>query len=450
MHNCLGQTRSGTRQHRRLSKGYAHQQSKHGPGPPSPSLFEVEVEVEVERGCSTSPTFAQSYEPLPPHQPYTGHLPVQTHNSPETICSALNAFSFHCSASNNNPNSGSSPLQHKLPTEIVHKIFALLHPTEATKCLRLSRAFYHCLSDPHFAALNLSTYINIHTKLTSPTLISCHEFDRLWFKLPLTYQLVYAQHRLSQLTLIAWSKRHLRGAIPQPLGLLTNLVHLDLSCNSLRYSIPPELGNCTRMETLNLGANELTGEIPYQIGALASLKTLNISGNHLRGCIPWSIGELTQLTHLDLNSNCLTGLIPYQLGRLFHLESLILNTNLLSGWIPTELANLVNLVHLDIGSNLLSGPLPISIANLQNLRFIVASNNQLSGLIPVGLSQLPNLEYVDLKANLLCDPVPVGLQHLPNLAYLNLSDNYIVKADVLMERVEATWENESFIEEDIV
>ncbi|KAI9341978.1 hypothetical protein BDR26DRAFT_859886 [Obelidium mucronatum] len=371
----------------------------------------------------------------------TPHLFPQTHceHQVDTLCFRLATFRLPLLSEYNG-------LDDKIPAELVQRIFAFLHPAHVSKYKRLSKSFLQTLSDPHFATLNFANFINLNVPLQSNEVPN--EFDRTWFQFSEIHQKVYAQ-RFRELSCLKWYKNHLDGFI-RPISLLTTIVTLDLSCNNLKHDLPSDIGNLKSLEILNLGVNAISGEIPLQIGGLVSLKILNISGNRLRGSIPWSIGQLTQLRVLDLNNNCLTGVIPAQLGSLPNLESLLLNGNLLTGWIPTELVHLAHLMHLDVGSNLLCGPLPFAIGNLQSLRFLVANNNSLSGVIPTSIGLLRNLEYLDAKNNHLTDPVPTSLQHLPHLAYLDLSGNLIGRAEELQERVEATWENEAFSDEDIL
>ncbi|KAJ3028758.1 UNVERIFIED_CONTAM: hypothetical protein HDU68_000956 [Siphonaria sp. JEL0065] len=373
------------------------------------------------------------------HHSITKTNPSGCEYSLDSLCCSLATFKLPVASS-------FSPFDDKIPTELVHRIFAYVHPAEVSKYKSLSKSFNICLSDPHFATLNFANYVNLQMPLKCGE--TPNEFDRLWFQLSHEHQQVYAS-RFRELSSLRWYKNHLDGYI-RPISLLTTIVTLDLSCNNLNNEIPVDIGNLKCLEVLNLGVNSISGEIPMQIGGLVALRILNISGNRLHGQIPWSIGELTQLTHLDLNNNCLTGLIPSQLGQLLNLESLLLSANLLTGWIPTELTDLVHLSHLDLGSNLLCGPLPCAIGKLQSLRFLLTNNNSLTGVIPESIGLLHNLEYMDMKNNQLSDPVPVCLQYLQHLAYLDLSDNFIGKADILMERVEATWENEVFSDDDIL
>jgi len=111
--------------------------------------------------------------------------------------------------------------------------------------------------------------------------------------------------------------------LPQEIGLLTNLKHLDLESNILR-SLPPEIGNLKKLEVLYLSNNELES-IPSQIGNLSRLHTLGLSGNRLAK-LPPQIGKLRSLEILNLQANYLE-VLPPQLDKLSKLKYLFLGAN---------------------------------------------------------------------------------------------------------------------------
>ncbi|XP_020242627.1 probable LRR receptor-like serine/threonine-protein kinase At3g47570 [Asparagus officinalis] len=53
------------------------------------------------------------------------------------------------------------------------------------------------------------------------------------------------------------SNNHIKGIIPQEIGLLPRLLYLDLSMNSLGGGIPASLSQCSRLEVLRLWNNKL-------------------------------------------------------------------------------------------------------------------------------------------------------------------------------------------------
>ncbi|KAG6402278.1 hypothetical protein SASPL_139155 [Salvia splendens] len=86
--------------------------------------------------------------------------------------------------------------------------------------------------------------------------------------------------------------------------------------------------------SIDLSSNSFYGTIPNAIGNLTSLHHLNFSHNALNGSIPESFGQLSNLESLDLSVNELTGLIPGELGDLTFLEVLNLSYNKLVGETP--------------------------------------------------------------------------------------------------------------------
>ena len=103
------------------------------------------------------------------------------------------------------------------------------------------------------------------------------------------------------------------GEIPETLGRLGSLTHLDLSVNDLSGSIPAELGNLQMLQELKLDDNRLSGEIPPGLGNMQSLQSLDLSDNRLSGQIPAELTLLSNLTKLHLDGNQFTGCIPASL-----------------------------------------------------------------------------------------------------------------------------------------
>lgn len=126
-------------------------------------------------------------------------------------------------------------------------------------------------------------------------------------------------------------------SIPFSLGLLPNLVELDLSYNQLDGSIPIALGNGSKLERLALNANYLTGTLPPM--HVPSLINFFAQGNKLRGRVretfwdPHDVG----LTHVDMSDNFFSGEIPTEVFRMPNMSSLALSGNCFSGYLPEEL-----------------------------------------------------------------------------------------------------------------
>lgn len=174
--------------------------------------------------------------------------------------------------------------------------------------------------------------------------------------------------------------------IPTELGLLTNLVELDLSytyyfgavtffpwsqLQSLEYlalegmafhsPLPVELYSLPNLEQLYVSDSFVTGDLEF-ISKMPKIKELWISGNDLSPSIPSSLGQATTLVSFSASHCNLQGRLPSELGLLTgSLKSLWLNNNLLYGQIPGEYANLAQLVTLNLLGNLLTGHMPKAI-----------------------------------------------------------------------------------------
>ncbi|KAL8518303.1 hypothetical protein ACS0TY_009605 [Phlomoides rotata] len=86
---------------------------------------------------------------------------------------------------------------------------------------------------------------------------------------------------------------------------------------------------------IDLGSQGLKGFISDKIGLLTNLVSLNLSSNSLGGEIPSGLGQKS-LVKLDLSDNKLTGYIPDTLTS-SSLQLVLLNNNLLEGQVPEEL-----------------------------------------------------------------------------------------------------------------
>ncbi|XP_010507180.1 PREDICTED: receptor like protein 30-like [Camelina sativa] len=76
------------------------------------------------------------------------------------------------------------------------------------------------------------------------------------------------------------------GEVPESIGLLKELIVLNMSNNAFVGRIPPSLSNLTNLESLDLSQNKLSGRIPPELGTLTFLERMNFSYNRLEGAIP--------------------------------------------------------------------------------------------------------------------------------------------------------------------
>ncbi|KAJ3294368.1 hypothetical protein HDU79_011140 [Rhizoclosmatium sp. JEL0117] len=243
--------------------------------------------------------------------------------------------------------SNNSALQSIAPTEIVQAIFEHIHPTKVLYLKRLCRHVNECLSDPHFAVLNIRRHIKSVTRIES---FSPTKTDKSWFHWPYSYQHAYINSTMSSLVSISWFAK-IDGKIPESIGTLHNLQYLNLNGNFLHGGIPAEIGCLVLLKEFSIRNNQLSGPIPQEIGYLVNLVHLDLSRNRLGGCIPMEIGHLTSLESLCLGRNELEGQIPREFGKLSKLRDLMLDGNRLSGIILAELEGLEELEQVLLGGN---------------------------------------------------------------------------------------------------
>ncbi|KAK9019255.1 hypothetical protein V6N11_053781 [Hibiscus sabdariffa] len=215
------------------------------------------------------------------------------------------------------------------------------------------------------------------------------------------------------------------GELPQSLGKLTRLKHLNLSYNSFEGSIPLEWGNLKSLMSLQMESCSISGPIPYTLGNLTNLKQLDLSHNQISGDIPPTLGGLTNLEILQFISNQISGLIPSSLSNLSRLSQLHLDSNLLQGPIPSEIGNLKNLSELKLSKNMLRGWIPSSLSNLSSLSSLFLDSNHLEGPLPQEMGNLKALRHLDFSNNKLIGPIPSRIGDCSILEELSFGNNRI-------------------------
>ncbi|KAI4353938.1 hypothetical protein L6164_002857 [Bauhinia variegata] len=257
----------------------------------------------------------------------------------------------------------------------------------------------------------------------------------------------------------SYSNGTLRGEISSSLLGLPYLTYLDLSHNDfMKTQVPEFLGSLHHLEHLNLSSANFSGNIPYQLGNLSCLQSLVLSSNdfnlivnnldwlhglsslkvldlsyvqigsvenwhdalnmlpslvelHLASCElsnhPLSLPyvNITSLEVLDLRRNYFNVTIPDWLFEAGHrLRHLYLSQNKFEGQIPDKFHNMKSLVSLDISKNNLIGPIPSTLRELANqrhslLKELYLGNNLLNGTLENCLAQFSGLVALDLSQN---------------------------------------------------
>lgn len=97
-------------------------------------------------------------------------------------------------------------------------------------------------------------------------------------------------------TRIKWSNVGGDGRLRPDLGLLSSLVHFDVSSNYIDGSIPDELELWTNVQYFNVSHTELTGSLPSSLGKWTAIESVDFDGNDaLTGSIPSSVANWTIL-----------------------------------------------------------------------------------------------------------------------------------------------------------
>ncbi|XP_044502547.1 receptor-like protein 6 [Mangifera indica] len=255
---------------------------------------------------------------------------------------------------------------------------------------------------------------------------------------------------LSSLTELSLEECELQGEFPAKIFQLPNLQMLNVQHNLDLIGNFPEFHESNPLQELRLGGTSFTGEIPNSIGNLRSLSHMDIHNCKFTGTIPSSLGNLTKITSLYLSQNKFSGDLSTLLGNLSSLEKLGISSydfsmqNSLSlswisrhsrltylsiseinlvGEIPSWLMNLTQLQFLNMGNNQLTGPIPYWLMNHNQLSSLFLQSNQLTGHIPSQIRNLTKLMQLGLSSNQFKGSIPASILELKNLEYLDLQGN---------------------------
>lgn len=200
------------------------------------------------------------------------------------------------------------------------------------------------------------------------------------------------------------SSIQLRGPIPNGLGSMISLSHLDLSCNQFERGFSNSFKGLCSLQSMDLSQNKLTGDLLSIFQSLSCAKK--------------------SLTSLALQHNLLSGSVP-DITEFSSLRKLILHSNRLDGSLPSAFRTTSDLLILNLQDNQLTGSVP-DLSVFTSLQVLHLQNNRLNGGIHLGLGQLSSLEKLDLSSNSLKGQIFAGhLSNLSRLYYLDLSFNLL-------------------------
>ncbi|XP_028805368.1 receptor-like protein Cf-9 [Neltuma alba] len=248
--------------------------------------------------------------------------------------------------------------------------------------------------------------------------------------------------------------------LPNSIGHLKYLNHLNLEDCDFEGRIPLGLSNLTQLTYLNLALNKFRGEISF-LSNLEHLTCLDLLENNFFGEIQSEISQLSKLVSLDLSFNFdMTGGSPLRLEPSTW-EKLILNTTNLrkldldyvnmSSVTLNSLFLLRNLssslVYLSLGNTSLQGNIRDTVLYLENLRVLNLGGNRnmqvqlpklnwssplvglslydipFSGEVPNSIGYLKSLKRLDLSYCQFEGPIPPSFKNLTQLRSLHLSSN---------------------------
>nr|XP_023920489.1 receptor-like protein EIX2 [Quercus suber] len=242
---------------------------------------------------------------------------------------------------------------------------------------------------------------------------------------------------LSNLEHLDLSSSNLSGPIPHQLGNLSRLQYLDLSWSNLSGPIPHQLGNLSRLQYLHLGWNNLTNSENLEwLSYMSSIEDLVLSFTNLSGANDWLevVSSLPNLKTLDMSA-CNLSLMSFSPFSQFNhsksftsLESLQLSDNEIND-IPKFFGDICTLRELGLSGNNLNGQLIEHINDLfgcikDSLVVLSLAENQLWGSLP-DFAMFPSLKEIYLSSNKLNGTMPKTIGNLHNLEHLDVSLNYL-------------------------
>lgn len=220
-----------------------------------------------------------------------------------------------------------------------------------------------------------------------------------------------------QIKILLVSKNRLTK-ITERVGMLSNLIYLNVSSNSLKI-LPENIKKLKKLRRLIAQDNQLK-KVQGEIDNLHELVELNFQNNQLKS-LPNGIGKLKKIEKLNLNHNDIKNLPP-TISNLSSLLILSLRKNKEINYkeVFVHLGKLKNLMSLDLSESDISNLSP-DIGQLQNLKYLFLDKNNLTSL-PGEIGNLNELRTLSLNHNNL-KSIPEEMQKLENLTELYINAN---------------------------
>ncbi|PWA79860.1 receptor like protein 34 [Artemisia annua] len=271
---------------------------------------------------------------------------------------------------------------------------------------------------------------------------------------------------LLNLTYLSLSSNNFnRWKLPDWLGKLNKITHLELAAVNLYGEIPSSFFKMTQVGTLDLSSNQLEGQITSSLLNLRNLEFINLYGNNISGTVDVHLFlSLKKLKHLYLGGNritlsainnhtnnpppnfivlslesCNLRVFPEFLRFQHQLLELHLDNNKIDGLVPEWMWNISKktLSVLSLTQNRLKGfeqhspvapwgRLPSSFENCTSLEILDLGNNHMEDMFPFTLGALAQLQVLILKSNKFYGAVRFSSKsnyNFPKLRIIDLSYN---------------------------
>ncbi|XP_059277847.1 receptor-like protein 7 [Lycium ferocissimum] len=232
--------------------------------------------------------------------------------------------------------------------------------------------------------------------------------------------------RLRNLRHLNLSHSTFHGKLPTQISYLSNLVSLDISGEFTldQKTFETLLQNFTNLEVVSLSFVNISSPLPMNMSS--SLRYVDLVFTNLRGDLTESFFLLPNLEQLKLSrNNLLKGVLPN-----IHLSNTLLELDIANtgifGELPDSIGTLISLNYLNLAGCDFSGRIPDSIGNLTQIRELIFSANHFAGHIPPTISNLKQLTHLDFSSNSLGGEIPDVFSNLQELIKLSLTKNSFI------------------------
>eukprot|EP00253_Pinus_taeda_P005269 PITA_05269 len=207
-------------------------------------------------------------------------------------------------------------------------------------------------------------------------------------------------------------------SLPDSLGKLTNLQHIDLSCATSLEKLPDSIGKLPNLQSIDLSYCSRLAMLPNSFGNLTRLKLLSLKECRNVTISKETLGNIATLEFLDLSCCSKVKELPPQVAHQRFLEKLCLLDAELKE-LPSGIGDLCNLEVLHFGDHLLEA-LPSSLGSLNSLKDLRVSNCPRLKCLPDSFGRLTQL--TDLRL------VSCGIQKLPqDILLLNNLEKFVIE-----------------------